>query len=392
MFTSHLESPKKRDMRSIWLFKKAILISVCMLFPILACNRPEPIVFEYQNPITSGIDENGLRDCMVIRDGDWWYMTGTAFPHWPRQENDTLLNPGVPLYKSKDLLNWEFVKYIVERPGTDKWYYRRFWAPEIQIIKGKYYALFNCSNPELGYDGQNTGYAVADHIEGPYRVVTEDEPLSRGNDLTFFEDDDGSVYAFWNRGREFGIGFAQIDLETASFLSEPQSAITPAPVDYAYDEDGVLLTEPNYLGRPIPKVAKYHDWDAIGIEGAYVIKKNDIYYLFYSSWTRGYEIGYATASSITGPWTKHPDNPFYGAQNEATCERNGFDWEGDPNSPFNSVGHNQIFTGPDGRLWLSCHGIAEEMNPFLVIDPIWFDDAGNIHSDGPTYTLQRIEY
>lgn len=369
-----------------------MLFFLTLMVLVFACKHKGTNVFEYQNPITSGIDENGLRDCHVVRDGDMWYMTGTAFPHWPRQENDTLLNPGVPLYKSKDLLNWEFVKYIVERPGPDKWYYSRFWAPEIQIIQGKYYALFNCSNTELGYDGQNTGYAVADHIEGPYRVVTEDEPLSRGNDLTFFEDDDGSVYAFWNRGREFGIGFAQIDLETGTFLTEPLSAITPAPVDYAYDEDGNLLTEPNYLGRPVPKVAKYHDWDAIGIEGAYVIQKNDTYYLFYSSWTRGYEIGYATASSVTGPWTKHPENPFYGAQSKAACERNGFVWEGDPNSPFNSVGHNQIFTGPDGRLWLSCHGIAAGMNPFLVIDPIWFDDEGNIHSDGPAYTLQRIEY
>jgi xylan 1,4-beta-xylosidase len=360
---------------------------------LVACGERQKVVgvFEYTNPISSGIDTNGLRDCHVLSDGDMWYMTGTAYPHWPRQETDEKLNPGVPLYKSEDLLNWEFLKFIVERPDSTKWYYRRFWAPEIQIIQGKYYALFNCSNPDAGFPGQNIGYAVADNIEGPYTVVTEEKPLANGNDLTFFEDTDGKVWAFWNRGREFGIGFAQIDLEKGMFLTEPTSAIQPEKVDYAYDEEGNPVYELNYIGRPMHKVAKYYDWDAIGIEGAYVIKHNNTYYLFYSSWTRGYEIGYATSGKITGPWTKHPDNPFYGAMSKGACEKNGFEWQGDPESPFNQVGHNQIFTGPDGRFWLSCHGINETGVPFLVIDPIWFDNEGNIKSDGPTYKKQTIE-
>lgn len=346
--------------------------------------------FEYTNPISAGIDSAGLRDCQVLRDGDWWYLTGTAHPHWSRQETNGVLNSGVPLYKSKDLINWEFVKIIVERPDSTQWYYRRFWAPEVHQIKGKYYALFNCSNPSIGMVGQYTGYAVADHIEGSYTVVTKDKPLCAGNDLTFFEDTDGKVWAFYNRGKEFGIGFAQIDLEKGEFLTEPQSAITSAKVDYEYTADGQLVHEPGYDGRPIPKVAKYYDWDAIGIEGAYVIKHADTYYLFYSSRTRGYEIGYATAKNITGPWVKYPENPFYGAMNKIACSKNGFEWSGDPENPFNQVGHNEIFKGPDGRLWLSCHGITEVGVPFLVIDPIWFDEQGNVKSSGPTYTKQTI--
>jgi hypothetical protein len=72
------------------------------------------------------------------------------------------------------------------------------------------------------------------------------------------------------------------------------------------------LILPGYDGRLVPKVKQYYDWDAIGIEGAYIIKRQNIYYLFYFSWTRWYEIGYATAPSITGPWTKAGNNPFYG--------------------------------------------------------------------------------
>ena len=379
---------------------KAIISSVLLVFLIAGCKQTkskeffkEKGSFIYKNPIKTGIDSNGLRDCQVFRDGDYWYMTGTSYPHWSRQETDGELNKGVVLYKSKDLTNWKFIKYVVKAGDKDKWYHRRFWAPEIQKIQGKYYALFNCNNDDLGFKGQHPGYAVSDNIEGPYKIVTEDKPLCDGNDLTFFEDKDGKVWAFWNRGRQFGIGFAQIDLTNGTFLTEPKSAIKPANVDYAYDEKGDILKVPGYDGRPIPKVQKYYDWDAIGIEGAYVIENNGIYYLFYSSWTRGYEIGYATAKSIQGPWVKNESNPFYGAQSKEACEKNGFKYTGDANNPFNQVGHNAIFKGPDGRFWLSCHGIIPSKNdekPFLVIDPIWFDELGRVRSNGPTYTEQKV--
>lgn len=352
-----------------------------------------PAFFTYQNPISCGIYPTGLRDCQILRDGDWWYMTGTSFPHWSRQEvesDPSTFNNGVILYRSKDLICWEFRQFIVSRPSPDKWYYRRFWAPEIQKIGEKYYALFNCRNDAMGFVGQHTGYAVADAIEGPYTVVTEEAPLSTGNDLTFFEDDDGSVWAFWNRGREFGIGFARIDLASGTFLTEPRSAIQPGRVDFARDGDGHILQEPGYDGRLRDKVEKYHAWDSIGIEGAYVIKHAGTYYLFYSSWTRGYEIGYATADSITGPWTKAPENPFYGAQNPNACEKNGLPYTGDPDQFFNQVGHNEIFVGPDGRFWLSCHGIGESGIPLPVIDPVNFDSKGRVTAEGPTFTLQAV--
>lgn len=98
-------------------------------------------------------------------------------------------------------------------------------------------------------------------------------------------------------------------MKTGKFLTTPQTAIQPGKVDYEYDKEGKLVHEAGYDGRPIPKVKKYYSWDSIGIEGAYVIKENGQYYLFYSSWTRGYEIGYATASKITGPWKSMKEIP-----------------------------------------------------------------------------------
>jgi xylan 1,4-beta-xylosidase len=367
------------------------LLIVVLALPALAAAGPD--TFTYQNPISSGLDPHGVRDCQVFREGNKWYMTNTSWPHWSRQEQFGHLNPGVPLYSSDDLTHWTFERIIVHRGGPEKWYHRRFWAPEVHRIGGRYYALFNARNDEVGVVGQHAGYAVADSLLGPYTVVTEEAPLCNGNDLTFFEDDDGRIWAFWNRGREFGIGFAQIDLATGTFLTEPVSAIQPGAVDYELLPDGSRAQTPGYDGRPIDKVSKYHAWDSIGIEGAYVVKRDSTYYLFYSSWTRGYEIGYATAPAITGPWTKAPDNPFYGEQSEAACAKNGLSYTGDPHSPFNQVGHNEVFTGPDGRLWLSCHGIMKNQpdRPMLVIDPIEFLSDGSIARKAPSYTRQVIQ-
>lgn len=350
-------------------------------------------VFHYQNPISKGLDPLGVRDCQVFRDGGRWYMTATAWPHWPHQEVFGLINPGIVLYSSDDLLSWNFEKVIVPQGSSNKWYHRRFWAPEIHKLNDRYYALFNASNPDKGYPGQHTGYAVSDHLLGPYTVVTEEAPLSQGNDLTCFEDDDGKVWAFWNRGRDFGIGFAQVDLDKGAFLTEPTSAITPAELEYTVDANGRPVTEAAYDGRLRRRIERCFAWDSIGIEGSYVIQREGTYILFYSSWTRGYEIGCATAPAVTGPWTKSPSNPFYGEQSEASCLRNDLPYEGNPDSPFNQVGHNVVFTGPDGNLWLSCHGTLKEKpeQPMLVIDPLEFGSDGNLVKKPPSYTPQAIE-
>ncbi len=350
--------------------------------------------FTYQNPISIGIDVKGIRDCQILRDGDWWYLTGTASSFGLGADKG--LNPGVPLYKSKNLLEWQFIKYIVQRPDSSKWYYERFWAPEIHKIKGKYYATFNCRNERLGYSWQHIGYAVSDHIEGPYKVVTEDKPLARGNDMTLFEDDDSRVYAFWHNVLDdgtFWLGGSEIDLESGKFVSsKPFQSIQTGRVAYEKDAQGNIKTVFRY-GRNERKIKTFYEWDSQGIEGAFIIKRNGIYYLFYSSWTRGYEVGYATATNIKGPWKKGTENPIYGGIEKELSEKRGFAYRQNLLNPFEAVGHNAIFTGPDGRLWLSCHGISKYYKgPFLVIDPLTFTDDGRIEKMEPSYTPRVVHW
>lgn len=322
------------------LVARLLLISLPFLLSgnILAQIAVQSKKFSWQNPIKSGIDKGGLRDCQIIFDNGKWYMTGTSAPHW----GDGTGNPGVVLYESDNLTNWIKIDTIVKNPGKAKWYYQRFWAPEIAKINGKYYCTFNCKNDYLNVP-QSFGIAVADNITGPYNVLSEDNPVSAGNDANLFKDDDGKVYATWCGGANINrMTIAEIDLESGELK-----------------EEGTLIFE----GTP-------GEWDAAGVEGACLFKLNGKYHMTYSSWTRGYEVGLATADNIKGPWIKSSINPFFGSQTKNK-------WADAVETDFSDIGHNHIFTGPDGELWLCCHGqLHDDDGPWLYITPIGMEKNG----------------
>ncbi len=313
--------------------------------------------FTYKNPI----DEQhvkAIRDCQILKVGDVYYLTGTS-PEFFKGDN-----PGVGVYSSKDLVNWKFEKYIIDstKIADDAWCKHRFWAPEIHPINNKFYCAFTCCNETTNYP-YSVGIAVADDVLGPYEIVTKDEALTEGIDLNLFQDDDGKTYAYWSCDN--GLLGQEIDLETCELIGEPVKCV----------EKGVGI-----------------EWDYVGIEGSWVIKRDDVYIHFYSSWSRGYEIGYATAKSPLGPWEKAGNNPFFGAQAQWACDKFEMEYTGDKNSPLTSVGHNATFKGPDGRDWITCHYQRNGENPKFGYDPIEIKN-GVVTSPtgGPTHTPQTIK-
>ncbi|ANY19348.1 Glycosyl hydrolases family 43 [Tsuneonella dongtanensis] len=318
--------------------------------------------FTWQNPIFDGIT-GGIRDAQVLRDGGRWHLVGTAPEFW------TGPNLGVRIFSSDTLTSWGEERLLIDRSKLDPsvWYYDRFWAPEIHRIEGKYWLVVNCRNEsEAHKHSHGTLLARADALDGPYEILTPKQPLVTGNDMTIFTDDDGQTFGYWNQEKVIKGG--RLWLDGGKFLGEPWDCF--------------------YVGGP-------QAWDKIGIEGPYVIKRDGRYYMFYSSWSRGYEIGYATADRPEGPWTKFSGNPIYGAQNERECEKAGLACNVDTRTPYRAVGHNEVFTGPDGRLWISCHGILRDGPhagiPSLVIEPIDFVN-GEIRIKGPTSTPQTVTW
>ncbi len=326
--------------------KTTFFCSTASVFAVLACGaglaasparKPLPMkaspprTFTYQNPEPVGV-VNGLRDPYVFQVDGVYYMTGTGKPFFELNYAKMGSPLGVPLYSSPDLKAWKFEGTIIPRvAGT--WYQDRFWAPEIHVKQTpggrKFYCTVSCYNqdqPPQGHAPQGVLLAVADRVTGPYTILTPDKPLTNGNDADLFTDDDGRDYLFIA-----GCVAMPIDLEHARVTG---------------------LSWP-VIGNGAPT-----DWDTgpgIGREGPEVIKIGRTYYCFYSSWGRGYEVGYATATNIRGPWTKYALNPIYGAQNKAACDHFHKTFTQAPDVPYGEVGHGQPFVGPDGRWWISAH-------------------------------------
>ena len=335
--------------------------------------------FEYSNPQRfTGID-NGrmLRDPCIVKEGDTYYLTGTS---WPNFENYGEL-PGTSIYASEDLKNWRHICDPVRRPSKEgpEWWKCNFWAPEIFIHNGKYYYTVNTSRTYLTDEGgmeNEVALFVADKIGGPYQPVTKEHSVTIGNDAHIFCDIDGKIYMFVS-----GIYGFEIDLETGTQIGEKFFCVSPT------SDQG-----------------KWTSVHATGFEGPYVVLRDGVYFLFFSTWARGYEIGYATATNIRGPWTMHPF-PIYGSMNKATCDRLGTKYEQDYYvNDFAESGHNTIFKGPDGRDWIVAHVFAE---PFtggyldnkvgMAFDPIEFDNGqikildGTKSVNGPTKGTKRIK-
>ena len=135
---------------------------------------------------------------------------------------------------------------------------------------------------------------------------------------------------------------------------------------------------------------KCHSDPDIGIfSGNGFINKDGVPTLVYF----GIEAGICIATSEDeelNHWTKSPANPFFGAKNPVACAEQGVPFTGDPNSPYSGIGHNAVFTGPDGGDWLVCHYAEKGKPESLGFDRIWFEGK-SVRSNGPSYTEVQVE-
>jgi xylan 1,4-beta-xylosidase len=353
---------------------KHLLLLVGVVLLAAACSmRAEEFI--YCNPNA----QLKMRDTHIIPNPDdgKFYAVGTLF--WGYKDPDG--NAGFRLYVSDNLKDWEPGPWIMKQSEIpeEAWYRKVFWAPEIHKINGMWYFTYNCDgiqeiDRERYGSPHGAGISVADKITGPYRALSHD-PLAPWphNDLTLFQDEDGKVYAFFNNGHFnrknhpellHSIFVAEADLDTGTLKEQPHK----------------LLTQQERFESHL-------------IEGAHVLKTGGIYYLFYSGYDeKGYAVGYATAKNVYGPYTRAENVPLFGARHDGALLQDGKTLY-DVDHPYREVGHNQVFKGPDGRYWTSCHayvkGGDDKFGALLVYDPLEFRN-GVITSPAPTWTTQAV--
>lgn len=338
--------------------------------------------FKYTNPITRD-SSISMRDHFIIKVGNKWYCTGTSAPVW------TGPNPGVRLLESDDLIHWKQYSWLIDasKLPPDCPYNGRFWAPEIHFIKNKYYLTVNsgkvtAADPK-GMKTHSIWLFSSDSVTGPYKLVNGPLTPQYNNDATLFEDEDGQTYLYCSGG---GLFQAKIDLKTGKLIT---------PIEKFLDK--------RQPGWP--------DWMVGGIEGPFVVKKDGTYFMFFSTWTRGYEVGLLKSKSPLGPWTLASCEPIFGTRKKGyrkeMSKAGGYDnlKFTDTEDPYQETGHNALFIGPDGKLWSSCHYFMYQNRPYpysqtfepwektpqLGIEPVHFKD-GIFHIKGPTWTEQIINY
>lgn len=271
-----------------------------------------------------------IRDPMIVYENERYYMVGTSPEFWEGY------NPGVRMWSSTDLIHWRFETLAISSDaiGENEWCKNRFWAPELFPYHGRYYITVSCRN-EKGNTPFGMFIAQADAITGPYTLMSREPFQKEGIDASLFEDDDGTVYMTYGNLDLYMMTF---DLEAGVPTSSPQKVVLRG-------EDG--------------------EWDSIGVEGGFIVKRQGIYYLWYSSWTRGYEMGWATTDSLKKPFVKWPDNPVISGHGSA----------------FPFAGHNAAFRLKDGRDAISFHGHAEGEEPRLCIDVVTYPMKSRAPSD-----------
>jgi xylan 1,4-beta-xylosidase len=286
----------------------------------------------FQNPVLPG----DYPDPSVIRVGDEYWATATS-SEWA---------PLFPLLKSRDLVNWEWVGNVFER--RPEWAVGRFWAPEIWEHKGKFY---------IYYVGLKRGgslavaVATADKPAGPW---TDHGPMvsqEMGSiDAMPVADNDGTLYLMWK--------------EDGNSRNKP----TPIWIQKMTPDGTKLVGEMKEILR------NDADWERNLVEGPYVQRQGDYWYMFYSGngcCGRGcnYALGVARAKNLMGPWEKCPSNPLVVGNDTWKCP-----------------GHGSVVRDPEGRDWLLYHAYHADTFVYVgrqgVLDPVTWKDGWPVINEG----------
>ena len=300
--------------------------------------KGEKATATYTNPVI----DNNAPDPTVIRAKD-----GTFYAY------STMQRGNVPVYKSQDMVNWEFIGGAFRRGEVPKFVPKaNIWAPDINLIEGKYVLYFSMSTWGGEWEA-GIGRAVADSPEGPFtdaKLLFNSKQIGVQNSIDpVVYQEDGRKYLIWGSFR--GI-----------YLTE-------------LTDDGLELID----SKNLLKIA------GTAYEGTYIIKRKGYYYLFASigSCCNGVKSTYQTvvgrSKSLFGPYVDKQGRKMLDNHHEILLS-------GD--DKVKGPGHDsQIIADDKGQDWIYYHGVdVNEPNAGrkMYIDPVnWGKDGwptiGNGH-------------
>jgi beta-xylosidase len=240
--------------------------SVC-----LAVLSSGPVVLSAAGPrrAVNPVIHADVPDMAMVRVGDTYYMSSTTMH----------MSPGLPIMKSKDLVNWRLVSYAydvlddadaLKLENGKSAYGRGSWASSLRYHDGTFYATTFSGTTDKTYV-----YATKDPEKGPWKATSFSPSL---HDHSLFFDDGGRVYMLYGAG----------DLRLAELRAD-LSGLKPGGFH------DVVVPNASHVAGP-----------SIGLpaEGSQLLKHQGRYYLVNITWPKG---GMRTviihrAEKITGPY------------------------------------------------------------------------------------------
>jgi xylan 1,4-beta-xylosidase len=267
-----------------------------------------PSAEQFQNPILAGF----YPDPSITRAGDAFYMVTSSFAYFP----------GVPIFKSTDLVNWESLGYVLTRPEqvniVDAGVSRGIFAPAIRYHDGTFYMI------TTNVDGGGNFIVTTTDPAGPWSDPIF-LPEIDGIDPSMFFDEDGKVYITHN-GPPPG-----------EPLYDGHRAIWMWEFDLASQK--IVAGSDQLLVNGGTDIRKKPIW----IEAPHIYKINDWYYLFCA------EGGTADQHSEVVFRTKSLSSPFIPYENNPILTQRDLD----PNrkNPIATAGHADMVQTPAGEWW-----------------------------------------
>lgn len=211
-------------------------------------------------------------DMSMIRVGGNYYMSSTTMH----------MSPGIPIMKSKDLVNWNIINYAYDtlanidalnlKNGKDT-YGKGSWASSLRYHNGTFYVTTFAQTTDKTYI-----YSTKNIEKGPWKKVSFKPAY---HDHSLFFDDDGKIY--------FLYGNSQLKLVE---LKEDLSGVK---------EGGIRQIIIENASKPSEVAAKK---GGLGAEGSQLYKVGGKYYLFNITWPpEGMRtVVVHRADKITGPY------------------------------------------------------------------------------------------
>lgn len=264
-------------------------------------------------------------DPSVCRAGDDYFLVTSTFSYYP----------GVPIFHSRDLLNWRQIGHVLSRPSQLR-------LDGQDLNGGGIYA------PAIAYNPRNkTFYMITTNVgEGNFFVKTKDPfgswsdpimlPDVNGIDPSFLFDDDGRAYIVHNDAPD---GTPEYDGHRAIRIHE-----------FDVEREQTVGQSKVIVDKGVNPAEK-----PIWIEGPHLYKINGKYYLMAAEGGTGdrHSEVIFRADSPFGPYSPAPQNPILTQR----------DLDSNRPLPITCTGHADLVQTPRGDWWavfLGCRPFKEQ--------------------------------